>query len=258
LDVEIDPAWSQGSLIDPNALIEAVPGIEIKPNDIVIVISQDCDVVSRSLDAEPLLDIHLARFIDELDGNFTAGKNPRIFDFEDTAVDDTMQRYRCRDANRRRINRTILVGTIPVGKLTEQNTRQLAQWTARRFTRAALPNEFNRRLLNARTQLARIAKSAGHSLSAIYVGLSTRTELPPADSYRVILVGSIRSSESIAEATEAVSKIAALLGALPGIELEDDDVRLEDDISLADIRQLLRLDFDYISVRGGEEPAPDS
>lgn len=257
----IDPAWLQGSILRADDLsadnLEAQPG----DGDLLIVISQSCDVVCGSFELEPLLEIHVARHIETVNGNNTYGKNPRVLDFSET-VDGNLRHYRCRDSERCRIDRKVLRGTKPGGQLSDLTTRLLPGWTANRFTRAALPDEFNRRRARANDTIANIAKKAAVSLTSVYVVLNEDFELAPGEIYHVLLLGTVLPETAadpveFGTAAKATADIAAALRACPGIEVLDLDTRSEDDVSLTERRQMLRLELDYISFREGAPTDPD-
>jgi hypothetical protein len=139
----IDSAWEQGALLSPDA---CPPGlrtdIRLVDGDLFIIVSQSCDVLCESFEAEPFVEVHLARMITDIDGNYAHGKHPRVIDIEDT-INGEVRRYRISDSERRRFDRQILQHIVPLATLNPAPARMLANWPARRFVRPALPGTFN-------------------------------------------------------------------------------------------------------------------
>lgn len=250
--MHVDHQWEQGSILAPDDLRG-----DVRPNvgtgDFFVVISQSCDVICESFDAEPFVELHVARRIDEVDGNNAHGKNPRVLDFLHEANGERAS-LRCKDSERFRVDRRCLLGLEPSGKLSEFNTSLLANWTGHRFTRPAFPDEFNRRLGTVRAALARVAAGRdGTLVTAVFVGLSDPGELAPDEPYRVLVLGTMLADldpQQAASGNQVVAKIADVLGSANGIDVLDYETRSEDAVSLAEARELLRLPFDYVTVRG--------
>lgn len=229
-------------------------GIALGDEDITIVVSQSCDVICESIAAEPFVDVQIGRPILVLDGNNTYGKNPRVIDFENGDSPD-VRCYRCVDAERRRLDRKLLRGGLPVGALAPKTIRLLANWTGRRYTRPALPDEFNRRRKIVSQQVARIGREFAQEIASFYVVLNEDSELEPDESYVIFLIGTAMADVAsdpakFARATKAVALMAAALNG-NGISVVEALAKSEDDVSLTDVREMIRLDLDYISIRGG-------
>jgi hypothetical protein len=263
MPLDVDPAWQQGSLVPHEIFALAAPaGTEqLSEDDVVIVLSQSCDVVCDSAESEPFLDVLVGRAIQDLVGNNTFGKNPRVIDFEIVA-EGRARKVRCHDAERLRLDRKVLQGAVPADRLAPSLTAMLANWTGRRYTRPALPDSFNRRRKPAANRVSKIAAQYALDVAAFYVVLNTERDLPEGEAYRVILIGTVMSDIAgdearFGRAVEAVAKLAKALQC-DGIEVIEAVAKSEDDVSLSDLRNMIRLELDYVSVRGGivDEPTP--
>lgn len=217
-----------------------------------VVVSQSCDVQSTRFDVEPFVEIHLARSVGEPNGNYTNGKNPRIIDLEDTLEGNAIC-VRVQASDRLRCDRRRLLAIEPAAILRDTNIRTLANWTAKRYIRPALPDEFNRRFDAGREKSRKAAKMYGHDIQDFYVAIDPDAEISEAESYRVILIGSVTDDVAADQAryeraSKAVTQFALALHG-NGIEVVEHVTRSESLISLTDVRQLIRLDYDYVSVR---------
>ncbi|HLO99559.1 MAG TPA: hypothetical protein VK171_13270, partial [Fimbriimonas sp.] len=140
--------WRQGSVIrrataSPQ-LLEA-----LKPTDDQthwLVISQDCDLLQSQVAKEPWVECLACTEIATPDGNFQQGKNPRRHDFP-ISQDEKLAWLRASIHDRCRFPREKLIGTKPNAEclLSSGACRTITGWVARRYTRSAFPDEFNRR-----------------------------------------------------------------------------------------------------------------
>jgi hypothetical protein len=113
--------WSQCSVL-PAVLAEDLAAsshqlIVLQPDDLVAVVSHDCDVTNRDESKEPWVEILAIHRVDgRLDGNYTNMKNPRRLDFE-AHLNGTRVLARALAAERWFVARHRLVGAAPAGRL---------------------------------------------------------------------------------------------------------------------------------------------
>lgn len=55
---------------------------DVTADDLLIIATQDCDLVCHSFETEPYAEIVIGRHVDTADGNCRFGKNPRRLQFE--------------------------------------------------------------------------------------------------------------------------------------------------------------------------------
>jgi hypothetical protein len=101
-------------------------------------------------------------------------------------------------------------------------------------------------------------------IDQLFIGLDPFTEIGAGDVYRVVLLAVMRkdAAADVAKRERAVAslqKIRANLAACAGINVLDDVVSSEAQVSLADIREFKRFGFEYLSSdpEGGNHNAPE-
>lgn len=248
----------QGAVLPPTACKSGdLNGLDFADEDLLIVISQSCDIAS---DDEHDVEVHVARAIAAVDGNNTHRKNPRTLDL-DTEIAGVRRLLRISQAERRRVPRKRLAKAEPAGVLPEPHVQMLARWTAARYTRPALPDAFNERRRAARERVAKAAKRGGVDVSGVYVALNSELELPDDEPYEIFVLGTVPHDVAVdprrwKTACAAVNEIVEALRG-PGIVVVEADTRSEANVSLEDIKQFARLELDYMSERGGIMPVEE-
>jgi len=245
------------------ANVDQTPEPALDPQaDRLMVLSQDCDLAHDSVEAEPWAELLLIRRLDGFDKHrdnpCRHGKNPRRLVLQVRAGDQEIWHW-AEPHSRFRVPRTILVGLIPDQEhsLKESQTRQVAAWITRRYTRAALADAFNTRLKAVARRLDELWKSgSAEPVSGCYV-LGARDERSFGESYRIRLILAVasqaaRQAEGLAAAGQVAEKLDRILGDCAGIEVEDIRVDPEEDLTLADLRHYQRMDLDYRS--GADQP----
>jgi hypothetical protein len=226
------------------------------------VVSQDCDVVAPE-DVEPLVEIVFADLVGAPDAQLVHGRNPRRLVLPLSGGAGFIEV----DIRRRMwISKGGLAQHDPdaVRTLDPRDVRLLARWVSRRYVRAAFPDAFIERLRPAQKKLDSLCKSEGsRHVTAILVMLNEpAAELATSEAYRVVLWFAARSATLEVAATELqrfCEEFRAALAGCSGIIVDDAEVRSHDDITLDDLEQMKRFDYDYRSrgaKAGGEEP-PD-
>ncbi len=250
--------WRQGRIFtekDSGNLIRE-SDINTAQNAQLILVSHDCDIVHQGVH-EPLVEVFAASNIgSNCDANYLYGKNPRRLHLAVSKSDLSIEYIELRAPNRFSIDRRTLCDIEPdeTRELLPAEKRVLCNWVAARYVRAALPDEFNRRIVGAWGQISSIAKKYGQNLTAIFIKLEPKEELSSGSDYKVAIIGSLTTvdwsdSSKRMEAETAISRIATELGKCDGIQLADSEILSESQITLEDLRFLTRWDFDYLSYR---------
>jgi hypothetical protein len=219
-----------------------------------LMISHPCDVVSQSLERDPIVELLTIEERKAVDGNFTHGKNPRRLHMATSAGVIAVD-----FVGRAVLDRSALADRAPESNLTEEERRLLAAWLAARYGRPAFADEFNRRLAPASKGIEKVLKAAGTHMSAIFVATSL-AELAPEVAYQVRIVVTMRSADyaeaaQFAVASKGVDDIGELIGPLDGIDLVAIDLYSEDGVSVDALRTYARWDYDALSFKEGEEAA---
>jgi hypothetical protein len=255
-----DRRWRQGSIIPHEALTPHLPAVD--PEALYILLTQDCDILHHDYDAEPDIEMHIARTADETDGNLLHAKNPRRLQF--TVADRT---YEIKMHERCHAPRESLLGHVPPElNLGEDLIRTIVRWTANRYLRSAFPDAFNERLVAAKRSMRRIEaalKRDGGLITGIFLWVDPPEEIAAERRYRVIM--RLTAKEDVFEQTETETRALELnetirreFDSIEGIEIVDYQLVSESDFSLADMRTMLRWDYDYLSYRAGtpDDTAP--
>jgi hypothetical protein len=226
---------------------------------LIIILSHSCDVLHSSLESEPLLEVVVARPVDQEDKSLREGRHVRRFQFVSGGGTQT---YEITIAEKSIIRRDILVGRSgPASGLGLELTKKLAAWTGKRYSRPAFPDEFERRLNSAKRALAKLANNA-EIISGIYIWLSSFDELPADQDYRVEIIATALDTvstnrEDEQRALKFVEKMEQLILKADGIVL--DNIRFVPELKfpIALIRKYRRLDFDHLSYTGDVDNTAD-
>jgi len=263
--------WHQGSVL-PGALIRELSAASLLPwpvsnNQLLVVVSHDCDATNPSFDVEPEVELLRATILprSQAEGAYFWGKNPRTYHLEDNSSGTTVV-WQFSVHDRIRVPRRLLLGHAPDSTrvLDPQNIRRLALWLARRYVRAAFPDAFVARIRPAVDRLRTRLKREGSLLTAIYI-LVADEELPDSVPYEPIIWASVRVEDYSdaarrARTQELLDKVEAAVQDCDGIEVKHSLLVSEAELSLDDLRRLKRWDFDDLTIRGEAitEPPPES
>jgi hypothetical protein len=230
----------------------------------LIVLSHDCDLVNKSYEAEPFIEFFVARprATEDRDGLLFNGKNPRKLQF--LAQENGQSRLYEIDVHEKyRADRRILEKGRPDASITihERDVVTIAKWASRRYNRPSMPTAFMNRIGNpVKTKLMRKLKRDGEDVVCVLLAFNTIEELPVDKPYRLILWVVVDPEVCEDDAREqraigVVSDLRKLLAQCLGIEVEDADVKKTSDITLLDLKHLIRWDVDYLSP--DTEPVED-
>lgn len=266
--------WHQGSVFQATdvygvlaASVDRCPSPAVNAAaDRLMVLTQDCDLVHDRLEDEPWAEIIPLRPLGPYDKNrdnpCLHGKNPRRLVFQ--IEGESPMAWWCLDPHTRfRIPRETLttLAPDPERSLPEKTAQALARWISRRYTRAAMADAFNTRLRQKASELGDLWKSLdAEAVSGVYL-LGAREELPEGQDYQLDVILSIPSDSIrdpvLLERAQRVSRVLdGILDSCPGIEVIRLSERLEQDITLGDLRNYQRLDLDYRS--GSDRPNASS
>lgn len=257
-----DATWRQGSIIGRDLIQRATDAIPVSrpiPEDsLFILISQDCDIVHKRYDVEPFVEFLVATRIEATAKNkgLQWGKHPRRFQFSITQQ-GSESLFEIDINDRHRAPRQILLPGLPEQRLDATLTEAIGRWVAKRYTRAAFPDQFNRRTDAARDSLADLFKKQGDLILSIHIRIEPDdAELPEAEDYRIVLyaICERRTWEDPplrSDATKLVEQIGIKLADCEGILVDESVLVPEHRFSLEDLRETDRWDYDYLTYRGG-------
>lgn len=196
------------------------------------------------------------RQLGSVDGNFTFAKSPRVWHVSDGSGGG----YELRISSRCRIARQQLAELDPSGLIPDDQVRILRRWMANRYARATFADEFNRRCRPSQSNISKRLRRDGQHLSGIYL-LVEEAELPAEKNYEVVIIGTMieddyATAEHRSTCQEAINFVAEQVDGCAGIMVTDSELRSEAVVSLADLRQLSRWDYDSLSLRDESADLP--
>ena len=219
----------------------------------LIAISHDCDLVNPSFDAEPWLEILVARPIDAPDGSLTLGKNPRKMHLS-IGEGIAKRSYELDIHAKFQTKRQCLSGGHPDAslRLDRPQTLQIARWVGKRYSRPSFPTAFNRRIPNAiLKKIKKLLARDGADIKGIFLAL-TDEELDQNQPYEVVLrlvitteAGEDDERERLA--LSVLTELQDLMDQCTGIAVVDAEVKTLDEFSLADFLDTKVWDYEYLS-----------
>lgn len=202
---------------------------------------------------EPFAEYAVARRIEKTQGSFLSLRNPRRLHLK---IGE--RAYEIRAWERDFFPRSLLIGEHPSGQLGEAQVRLIAEWTARRYIRAALPTSFNNRYKPIRERLKQAFDRDSEHLVAVLLRLDPPDrELPDSEDYSIALYFVADSLvENVADQNERlrrlVDKVERLLNECRGLVVVAADIFAESEITLEEFNNSVRWgDFDYLSYEMG-------
>lgn len=255
-----EAGWKQGSIVRSENIHSIADAIKLPfdNNFIFLVASQSCDIANNNIDLEPYVEISLARSIDKINGNYAHNKNPRILHTQiirrtnDSSV--FSEKYiELKAFDKFFIKKEVFKELKPDldRVLHDRQLKSYVAWLAARYSRPALPTEFNNRIDASidPNKLKDKVKKGGAQLLGIYVEITPDTEIKESESYSVNLLGLLPAGFS-----EDLTKIKSMLDAYQdvlekaGMEVES-ALLTEDKVSLAVINRFKRFYYDDISFK---------
>lgn len=249
--------WRQGAVL-PRDLTALILDGDFPDETRLIVISHDCDVTNTSLEKEPRVELLVARPVSPDDphgGNYTWGKNQRKYQL---ALHDrgSNRPYRIQIQERMSVNRALLVDHAPDPNtsMDQRDAIGLARWMAKRYRRAALPDEFNRRRGPANSKIKTALRDGAEPIVSFYLAIQNE-EKEPTETYTIRLLAAMRVEKyedpaMRVSAETVLNSVVVALDTCEGIDVNDAQVISEADITLDDVRHLHELDeFENQSIR---------
>ena len=242
--------WRQGAIIDDKSKIEKLieGSCGYRPSDspipeILVVISQDCDLLHANVENEPYIDFIAGCFDKEKDGNYFYGKNPRKLQISHNTgiiglnIHDIVRitKDEFEKNNPKRASLT----------LNKNDVKQIVNWVSKRYSRAAFPDEFMNRLKKSSRPIEKLSKNRlMEFVYFIYIDIADE-ELNIDQNYDVILVIGVQrylDQETKSEIDELFDDTFNT----PGIEAE---IRVVDlyDVTYEIMENYKRFDLDYRS-----------
>lgn len=247
--------WLQGDIFNSNfhPKIGEQLDLELKDDDLCIVISQSCNIVFHDFQKEPCVELLIAkRIAPSTTGNYFTLRNPRRLDFFATDESNNKNLYSVVPTNKYNIPRQLLASTKPSSiKIDDLNI--LISWIVARYERIAFPNNFNDRITKKiKSQMKKDFEKLT-DVSHIFIALNSWEELNKDQSYEVSLVfvmpvSKYEDSSLRAQMDHIALEFSSRLDGCEGINSSDYELKSEDEFTLHDIR-IMKLwnDSNYFS-----------
>jgi hypothetical protein len=256
-------SWRQGSILAQKDFLEAgLP--DSCPYDLAVAISHDCDIANDNLGVEPFVEFVYAQRIEEKNGNYTNGKNPRILHLN----------YKCREdaiflellaLNKFAVSKSDLGKIQPDEAYGLTSSHQVLQsWLAARYRRHALPNSLVDRLREVFGYIEKEGKKKSDGVLSFRLSYEPMDELPPEEAYElwlsIVYVTDRDEYKSMAEkmAEGLKAKFSALLEKTQvsgSVDLRKCEAVSEVEFTVRDMRDTVEYHLEHLSYRS-EPPGP--
>ncbi len=260
-DELIESGWRQGSVVRAECVLELIQGIPniVKNNSLIVIIaSQSCDISYNTITDDPTIEISIAYKISKQDGNCTFNKNARKLHTKlhlETGDTDVFNEVyiELKAHQKYSIFKQLLHNLQPDTKLelTNQQLEFYVLWLAARYSRPALPTEFNNRLMSADQDDKRkkIAKKLNKQLSGLYIEIIPYKEITSSEHYKVNLLGLV-SPDFVGDITTVNKSIVDFETIMKkaGMDVRV-EVSTEDKISIATLKRFKRFYYDDLSFK---------
>lgn len=267
--VELEKSgWRQGAVVQQINIAGIFESIAqaMDTSMVLIIASQSCDIVSSNLENEPFIELSIARRIEVPDGNLTNNKNPRLLHATlqtRTSDGDVFQKQyiELKGYEKLTIPKEYFCDLVPDQNcfLNDTHLEGYVSWLAARYSRPALPSEFNDRLVKVdpKGKLRKKAKSANEQLSGIYVEIVPDAEIPSEEIYAINLLGLV-SSGFEGDLTEVRTVLNEYSEIMRQANMDVNvALKRENEVSIAHIRRFKRFYYDDLSFKDDTSLPPE-
>jgi len=184
-----DAPWRQGSILAQRHF-QAVGWADAGDADLAVAISHDCDITNDDFDDEPAVEFILAQGLEQKDGNYTYGKNPRVLhlDYLHTGNGNIVP-LKLDASKKRTVSKSLLeereIQPDQDYELTDTQVKILQSWLAARYKRPALPNSLVERLRPVFSYIQKEGKKNSSGILSFRLSYEPQGELHPEDLYRL-------------------------------------------------------------------------
>lgn len=178
--------WRQGSVLARKDF-QAVGLTDIPDTALAVAISHDCDIANDNLDAEPVVEFVFARTLEQSNGNYMHGKNPRILHLDYTDREKLVS-LELLSSKRLIVQKDKLEAVQPDDTYKLTHSRQILQsWLAARYRRHALPNSLVDRLREVFAYIEKKGKKNSSGILSFRLSYDPEDELPSEEPYELWL-----------------------------------------------------------------------
>ena len=243
-------SWRQGILISEKSTIQTLLdnscGYMLDVSqvpEILMIISQSCDILHDKVEDEPYIEFLAGYIFKKEDRNLFNGKNPRRLQ---VIHDKKILSFAIHDILRVPKDVFERVDPKPASIIMERDKINLiANWVAKRYVRAAFPDEFNRRIKEAKKAEKASKNPLMGNVSLIFIDVSDEELDIDHDYFVKMMVGVAHKTDPkiFPEIEDLLFDAFNVQGITIEIEVHDDY-----DITYKTINTYRRYDWDYRSL----------
>ena len=261
----IGHGWEQGGIFAVDAYVHLKSALnidEIRDGDCCIVVSQSCDVLHDTLDDEPWIEVIIARPVTNPEPMKLNARNPRWLQFS-VKVNGILNTFEVSSSSRYFLDRLVLekYAADETRTLPPEARNALVRWLVGRYSRTALPDNFNLRIRSAQGSLHDLLKKLP-TLRGLYIAIEPLGELNTLDEDYKIRVVALMAHEKFRDAylkttvTQHIEHFAARLRKCKGIRLEKVVVESDASLTVAELDHLIVLNYEYLTLRDPSNQEP--
>jgi len=248
--------WRQGVILPAAQLLKNLPDGQPVTNDhYLLAVSQSCDLVHHDLEKEPYAVFLVLEARESIVPEFTHGRNPRVLHFSGVAG-RFFEAWAWRQVAMPR-GELLKHRHFDMEMLSEPDLRVVVEWLAKRFTRIAFPDDFNEALRPQGSTIKKALKRSHHLFSEILLRLEPFDNLTTSSVYHIscyfLMPSEIHDDPGqLADARAMAVKLEECFLKC-GIEVFECAPISELDLSYAELKELVRWDYDYLTYRADSE-----
>lgn len=245
--------WQQGIILPALDLSDV--SVPTGSDVFLMAVTQTCDLLQADFEKEPLATFLVVRPASSQKPETANGHHPRILQFPDTSG-TLFEAWAWEQVSVPHEALLEVDGTSGL-RISEKTRRIVVNWLAKRFDRIAFPDGFVARLDHTKRKTKKALKRHHHLFSEILLSVTPFRELEEGENYRVICVLLMEEElyaveKSRTDAEDFAKEFKKLILAA-GLEMLGCDVVRETELSVAELRELKRLDYDFLSFRDEDD-----
>lgn len=261
--------WLQGSLVKQENVLQLLDifgdaTLKCDSNNIALIVaSGSCDVASSS---DPIIEFSVARYIDNVEGNYSFNKNPRRLHCN---LESSMANGFCIQLFAHE-KISIAKSQIPEGITPDPgirfNNNELffyVEWLSGRYKRPAFPSEFDRRIDKQwkKDKRKREASRISEKVMGIYAKVLPDAEIEADKNYAVDLLAIVvpNLDEEGVEYTDIKNLLEKYKDVMQKAKMDVGEIRIfpESKISLGKFKQYKRFNLDELSFKENHPLPPE-
>lgn len=253
----IQNGWLQLSIV-PEELQEAVGrdsfANKIKKDDILIILSQSCDVLHHDYNKEPNVEVVVANRINEAGLNkvFFDTRHPRTLQFY-INIDGEKLLFQIESYNKFSFPRALLADYEP-RKNVKVLLSTIPMWIGKKYFRPAFPDNFNSRLKPQDKAIKKLIERGHEPIDQFFLSINSLNELDDNQVYEIEMLGVVSDKSKINEASNLLSKLEGIMNNCVGISASNFSARMDSDITLAVVKTYMPwIPYDYLSALEADE-----